>query len=114
LTRSNQEYTKAKIDHFGLGRYFQDRVEITPVKSKSGKHSEARNLIHKLNPSTESEIYFIGDKLEDVEVVDSIRDSYQLNANGIFLQRSEGEFPDGTKRYHQIRSLEEIPEIILK
>ena len=114
LTRSNQEYTRAKIDHFGLERYFQDRVEITPVKSKNGKHPEARNLIHRLNPSPESEIYFIGDRLEDVEVVDSIRDSYQLNTNGIYLQRSEGEFPKGTERYHQVRSLEEVPRIILK
>jgi len=114
LTRSSQEYTQAKIDHFGLERYFQDRVEITPVKSKKGKHPEARNLIHRLNPSSESEIYFIGDRLEDVEVADPVRDSYQLNANGIFLQRSKGEFPEGTERYHQVRSLDEVPRIILK
>lgn len=114
FTRSNQEYTRAKIDHFGLEKYFQDRIEITPVKSKNGKHAEVRNLIHRLNPSPESEIYFIGDKLEDVEVADSIRDSYQLNANGIYLQRSEGEFPEGTERYHQVISLEEVPRIILR
>lgn len=114
FTRSNQEYTQVKIDHFGLEKYFQDRIEITPVESKNGKHAEARNLIHRLNPSPESEIYFIGDKLEDVEVADSIRDSYQLNANGIYLQRSEGEFPEGTERYHQVRSLEKVPRIILK
>lgn len=34
LTRSNPEYTHAKINYFGLERYFKDRVAITPVKSK--------------------------------------------------------------------------------
>ncbi|MDP4039992.1 MAG: HAD hydrolase-like protein [Candidatus Pacearchaeota archaeon] len=111
LTRSNEEYTRAKINHFGLQRYFGDRVAITDVKAES-KFQEALQLIRQLGPTNLRRAYFIGDKAEDVKVSQPVETMLFVPSKGLYVNRDGLTIPEEVATYRVISSLSEIPEII--
>ncbi len=113
LTRSTPEYTKAKIDYHGLNRYFGDRIAVTPIQNKD-KTSEALELVRKLKRGRDAQqVYFIGDKPEDVVVAEAIREQLGISANGIYINRKRVAVPEEIRKYRIVDSLHEVPEIIL-
>ncbi len=111
LTKSLPEYTKAKLDYHGLNKYFEDRIAVTPVTSKS-KSAEASELIEKIGLETINQAYFIGDRTEDVLVEKEINRDYELKTSGVYVNRLEKPIPQEITTYHSIKSLEELPKII--
>jgi phosphoglycolate phosphatase-like HAD superfamily hydrolase len=111
LTMSDPKYTKAKIDYHGLNKYFGDRIAVTPVTAKN-KREEASQLIGKINPSSIRGAYFIGDKGNDVAVSEDIKDIYSINTSGIYVNRSVKPVPQELTKYHNVKSLAEIPAIM--
>ena len=111
ITRSIPEYTQIKIEQFNLEKYFQGNIAITPVKSTNGKIKEAESLVKKLNPTKIEKIYFIGDKKEDVEIAKPIGREYKLSSKGIYIKRKESQ--PFLRGYTSIKSLDELPQIIL-
>ena len=69
LTRSNPEFTMQKVSHFGLERYFGDRIAVTPTYAPD-KVPEARKLLKMVGRDRVSQMYFIGDKEEDLTPAD--------------------------------------------
>jgi phosphoglycolate phosphatase-like HAD superfamily hydrolase len=122
LTRSNEEYTNAKLDILGLRNYFEDRVAITPFGSKRGKEPEAIELIDQLDSNSIDRAYFIGDSPEDVIVDREVHNTHGIETHGIHIVRKNGKYqaPEAiTKVEHpferyNVKSLSEVPEIILK
>lgn len=112
LTRSTKDYTSTKIHEHGLEKYFNGNIEISPVGNNTEKHNEASKLIEKLNPEEISKAYFIGDKLEDVNISPYIQSSYKLSSEGILINRKNEELTEEAKNYKSLNSLEKIPEII--
>lgn len=111
LTKSTPKYTKAKLDFYNLNKYFENRIAITPRTSES-KEREALELIKNLNPEKILRAYFIGDKAEDVLVAPIIQDNYGVKSEGIYLNREGLDTPNEVISYFQIKTLNEIPNIL--
>lgn len=112
LTKSSREYTQAKIDYHGLGKYFGERVAVTPVTSKD-KNLEAIELVRNLGRESISKAYFIGDRPEDVLVAPEVAREFKLDACGLYLNREREEVPEVVRGYRVIQNLHEARGIIL-
>lgn len=112
LTKSNVEYTDAKLKFHNLARYFGDRVAVAHVTSKS-KDAEAIGLVKRIGPTFVSRAYFIGDRKEDVSVSEAVGREFGLDSEGIYLNRNDLAVPVEVAKYHQVKSLAEAPKIIL-
>jgi len=106
LSKSIPEYTKQKLDYFGLTPYFTKISTIHP--REPSKRQGALNLIKSLDPKTIEKAYFIGDKEEDIVIANDIRQEYGIDSEGIYVNRN------GTQLngFHNIKSLEGVLNII--
>ena len=115
LTRSSARYTRLKIDHFNLGKYVRNNVEVTPVNKENHptKEEEALRLIKKLDLESVTNVYFIGDSPEDVLVAPRVSNRLGIKTQGIYISRNQVPIPEAVQNYPIVRSLEEIPGMIL-
>jgi len=99
-----------KVQHLELEKYFGDRINIVS-NGDSTKHQGALNLVRKVKGQN-GRISCIGDRAEDVTIADDLRDNYEINAQGIYVHRSDSPDADLTS-YKRVKTLDEIPELVL-
>jgi len=105
LSKSNPEYTRAKVDYFGLNEYIQ-QIAISPVYAPS-KNKEAAELVKKFPDIDKA--YFIGDSEGDVTIADYVHQKFKISTGGIYVNRENSAKIQG---YYNIHSLGEVPKII--
>jgi len=98
LTRSNPEFTRKKIMYFGLDRYFGDRIAITPTDALD-KVPEARQLLRKVGERRFSQVYFIGDKEEDLAPADYMPEGIECHKFLVDRKKIEPEAFPHQNRY---------------
>jgi len=109
LSLSTPKYTKTKLNHFDLLKYFTQIETINPSKDENKKQG-AINIINRLNSDNLKKIYFIGDKPQDVKCEKAVKKVFpHLTTCGIYINRNETNCLEG---YKNIQSLEEILDII--
>jgi len=106
LSKSLPKYTKAKLDYFHLTPYFAEILTIHP--RAPDKKQGALKLIKTLNPETTAKAYFIGDKEEDVTVSEDVRKVYNLQTQGIYVNRNGNKL----NGFPSLNSLEGILELV--
>lgn len=108
---SRQSDLIRKVQNLGLEEYFGNRISVVSNGQKT-KYEGAVDLLRKMQ-GQEGDVYCVGDRAEDVLVADDLRKNYQVNAKGIYVHRSNS--PDSKlEKYSQVKSLEEIPKLILE
>ncbi len=108
LSKSIPQYTEAKLKHFGLGKYF-DYTETVHPKEPS-KEIGANNLMKHFGVNgRKNQVYFIGDRSEDVAVATTTRRNFRCNARGIYINREGIRIP----YYTNAKNLHEVNDYIL-
>jgi phosphoglycolate phosphatase-like HAD superfamily hydrolase len=110
LSKSIPEYTDIKLRYHDLKKYFEAVETVHP--KEPNKVQGALNLLGRMTPETLERAYFIGDRPEDVTVADEVSKELKIETIGLYLNRSLKPSPEEVSKYCQIKSLEEIPEII--
>ena len=98
-----------KIQHFGLQKYFGRNI-WNVGSTGTNKNEGALKLLERI--PNYSDVYTIGDRMEDVAIADYLKDK-GITASGIYLN-SKGKMPQELKHHHLVKTLSEIPPIILK
>ena len=109
LSKSIPEYTDIKVNHFGLGKYFEQVLTVHP--RESSKDKGAIKIVRAMKPETLESVHFIGDKEEDVVAEKAIANEfkdYRMTTGGIYVNRNGGIL----NGYPSVNSLEGILSII--
>jgi len=110
LSRATRESDALqKVNYLGLEEYFGDRIKV--VSGNQTKYQGALDLL-KMGQGQDGKVYCIGDRAEDVLIADDLTRNYQMNAQGIYVHRSDS--PDtNLAGYKRVKTLDEIPELVL-
>lgn len=111
LPRASRESNVfGKLRHFGLEKYFGDRINI--VSNGQTKYQGALSLLERTQ-GQDGKVYCIGDRAEDVVIAGRLKRDKQIDASGVYVHRLNS--PDSNLAgYKNVKTLDEIPELILK
>ena len=98
-----------KVKHLGLEEYFGNRIVIVP-NNHNTKYMGAQNLLRKIQDPI-GKIYCIGDRAEDVLLAEHLKNSIQIDAEGMYVHRFDSPDPK-LRKYLQVKSLSEIPPLV--
>lgn len=99
-------FQESKIKNAGIEKYFKKMVIVDELKS-----SAIRELFKKDKIKKEEKLYFLDDRIEQIE---SVKKKYPFIAT-IFVRRKEGRYNDERNKYcdFEVKNLKQAVKIIL-